>query len=206
MIAIVDYGMGNLKSVENAALTLGVKIKVSDSPKIISQAKKIVFPGVGHFGQTVKELKKRKLIKVLKEKIAQGTPYLGICIGMQVLFDKSQEAPGVKGLGLIKGEVKKFKTKSLIVPHMGWNRVKIQDTRHKVQNKLFKRVKDNSYFYFVHSYYCEPKDKSIISTTTDYGVKFTSSIQKDNVWALQFHLEKSQELGLKLFNNFLKLC
>lgn len=214
MIAIVDYGMGNLKSVENSALFLGKKVKVSSSPAIISEAKRIIFPGVGHFGRAVKELKKRKLFDLLKKRIAEDVPFLGICLGMQLLLEKSQEAPGVKGLGIIKGEVKKFTGKNLIVPHMGWNRVKIQttdvrcqmsDVRSKNEN-LFKGVKNNSYFYFAHSYYCKPKNSKVVLAATTYGGEFTSALHKDKVWAVQFHPEKGQKLGLKVFNNFLKIC
>jgi len=212
MIAIVDYGMGNLKSVKNSALFLGKKVKVSDSPTVIKKAKKIVFPGVGHFGRAVGELKKRKLFDLLKKRIEEGVPFLGICLGMQLLLEKSQEAPSVKGLGIIKGEVKKFAGKDLIVPHMGWNQTKIQttDVRHRTSDRknknLFKGVKNNSYFYFAHSYYCKPKEKEVVLTTTTYGNEFVSSLHKDNVWAVQFHPEKSQKLGLKVFNNFLKIC
>jgi len=212
MIAIVDYGMGNLKSVKNSALFLGKKVKVSDSPTVIKKAKKIVFPGVGHFGRAVGELKKRKLFDLLKKRIEEGVPFLGICLGMQLLLEKSQEAPSVKGLGIIKGEVKKFAGKDLIVPHMGWNQTKIQttDVRRQTSDRknknLFKGVKNNSYFYFAHSYYCKPKEKEVVLTTTTYGNEFVSSLHKDNVWAVQFHPEKSQKLGLKVFNNFLKIC
>tara|TARA_B100000315_G_C14523947_1_gene562909 strand:+ start:743 stop:1366 length:624 start_codon:yes stop_codon:yes gene_type:complete len=207
MIAVIDYGMGNLKSVENSARSLGKKVKVVDSGAGIKKAKKIIFPGVGNFGMTIKELKKRKIFDVLKAKIKEGTPYLGICIGMQVLFEQSQEAPGAKGLSLIKGKVKEFKTKSLIVPHMGWNQTEFSKAyRLSGGKKLFKGIRDRSFFYFVHSYYCEPKDKDVILTKTDYGVKFASSIYKDNIWALQFHAEKSQKFGLKVFSNFLNLC
>lgn len=203
MTVVVDYGMGNLKSVENAASFLGKTVKISDSKNIISKAKKIIFPGVGHFGKTIKELKKRKIFNILKEKIKEGTPYLGICIGMQVLFEQSSEAPGIKGFSIIKGKVKKFNKKGLIIPHMGWNQAKFRSLGCK---ELFKGVSDLSFFYFVHSYYCEPKEKEIILTTTNYGVNFASSIHKNNIWALQFHAEKSQRLGLKVFNNFLQLC
>ena len=207
MIAIVDYGMGNLRSVENSARSLDKKVKVIDSGAGIKKAKKIIFPGVGNFGMTIKELKKRKIFNVLKAKIKEGTPYLGICIGMQVLFEQSQEAPGASGLGLIKGKVKEFKTKSLIVPHMGWNQTEFSKAyRLSGGKKLFRGIRDRSFFYFVHSYYCEPKDKDVVLTKTDYGVKFASSIYKDNIWALQFHTEKSQKFGLKVFNNFLNLC
>lgn len=199
MIVVVDYGMGNLKSVSNAARVLGKAVKITDCKDVVKKAKKIIFPGVGHFGKTIAELKKRGLFSVLKAKIKDGTPFLGICIGMQALFDSSEEAKGVKGLGVIPGKVKKFKARNLIVPHMGWNQVKMKT------GGIFKGVKDNSYFYFVHSYYCKPKDKKVIFATTDYDVKFASGIHKDNIWAVQFHIEKSQKPGLKVFNNFLKL-
>jgi imidazole glycerol phosphate synthase glutamine amidotransferase subunit len=205
MVVIVDYGMGNLKSVANAARSLGKKVRVSDSPNTLKRAKKIIFPGVGHFGRTVQELKKRKIFEVLKAKISQGTPYLGICIGMQVLFDASEEAPGLKGLGLIPGKVKRFKNKGLIVPHMGWNQIKLKGQGSRGKD-IFRGVKDKSFFYFVHSYYCEPKDKKVVLSKTKYGLDFASSIHQDNIWALQFHAEKSQKLGLKVFDNFLELC
>lgn len=207
MIAVVDYGMGNLKSVQNAALVLGKRVVVTDSKATLKKAKKIIFPGVGHFGQAIYELKKRSLFAVLKGKIKEGVPFLGICVGMQVLFSQSQEAKGVKGLDVIKGEIKKFKAKNLIIPHMGWNQVRITDCglRNK-GNLLFKGLADRSFFYFVHSYYCVPKDSRVVLSTTGYGVEFASSIHKDNIWAVQFHAEKSQKSGLKLFNNFLELC
>lgn len=207
MIAVVDYGMGNLKSVQNAALVLGKRVVVTDSKATLKKAKKIIFPGVGHFGQAIYELKKRSLFTVLKGKIKEGIPFLGICVGMQVLFSQSQEAKGVKGLDVIKGEIKKFKAKNLIIPHMGWNQVRIRDCglRNK-GNLLFKGLADRSFFYFVHSYYCVPKDSRVVLSTTGYGVEFASSIHKDNIWAVQFHAEKSQKSGLKLFNNFLELC
>jgi len=177
---------------------------VSSSPSIIKKAKKIIFPGVGHFGRAVKELKKRKLFNLLKKRIAEGVPFLGICLGMQLLLEKSQEAPGVRGLGVIRGEVKKITDKNLIVPHMGWNQIKIKSLKGKTKNgNIFKGIKDGSYFYFAHSYYCKPKESKVILAATSYGSKFASALHKDNVWAVQFHPEKSQELGLKVFNNFL---
>ena len=207
MIVIVDYGMGNLKGVENSALFLGKKVKVSSSPAIIRKAKKIIFPGVGHFGRAVKELKKRKLFCLLKKRIAEGVPFLGICLGMQLLLEKSQEAPSLKGLGIIEGEVKKFTGKKLIVPHMGWNQIILnKKSKQSKDRALFKGIKDGSFFYFAHSYYCEPKNSKVVLAATPYGGKFASALHKDNVWAVQFHPEKSQELGLKVFNNFLKIC
>ena len=202
MIVIIDYGMGNLKSIENSALFLGERVKISNSPVIIKKAKKMILPGVGHFGRAVKELKKRNLFNLLRQRIGEGVPFLGICLGMQLLLEKSQEAAGVKGLGFIKGEVRKFTSKKLIVPHMGWNQVKIR----KEKEVLFRGVKDESYFYFAHSYYCRPKQSEVILSTTTYGDEFVSSLYKENVWAVQFHPEKSQKSGLKVFNNFLKLC
>jgi len=209
MIVIVDYGMGNLKSVENSALFLGKKVKISSSPTIIKKAKKIIFPGVGHFSQAVKELKKRKLFDLLRSKIGEGIPFLGICLGMQLLLEKSQEAPGVGGLGIIEGEVKKFIGKGLIIPHMGWNQVDIKDKGERGKEegeKLFRGIKGDSFFYFAHSYYCKPKKNKVVLAATTYGGKFASALHKDNVWAVQFHPEKSQKLGLKVFNNFLSIC
>jgi len=223
MIVIVDYGMGNLKSVENSALFLGKKVKISSSPTIIKKAKKIIFPGVGHFSQAVKELKKRKLFDLLRIKISQGIPFLGICLGMQLLLEKSQEAPGVEGLGIIEGEVKKFIGKGLIIPHMGWNQVEIKDQGIRIKDeaclpagreegesekgeKLFRGIKGNSFFYFAHSYYCKPKKNKVVLAATTYGGRFASALHKDNLWAVQFHPEKSQKLGLKVFNNFLNIC
>lgn len=200
MIAIVDYGMGNLGSVQKAVESLGERAHITSSPYSIEKAEKIIFPGVGNFGKAVCELKGRKIYSVLKKKIAAGTPFLGICLGMQLLLEESDEAPGIKGLGVIKGRVELFKTKKLIVPHMGWNQIKIKDKK-----GLFKGIKDNSYFYFAHSYYCKPKEPVILSTT-DYSLDFASSLHKKNIWAVQFHPEKSQALGLKVLSNFLKLC
>ncbi len=206
MIVIVDYGMGNLKSVANACRLLGKTVKISESPAVLKKATKIIFPGVGHFGQAVKELKKRKLFALLREKVKEGVPFLGICLGMQILFEESEESPGTKGLGLIKGKVKRFNNRSLAVPHMGWNQIKFQITNYKLQNSnIFKGIKEGDFFYFVHSYYCEPLDKSLVTTTTDYGVEFASSLNQKNLWAVQFHAEKSQSQGLKLVKNFLKL-
>lgn len=209
MIVIVDYGAGNLRSVVNSALSLGKKVRVSDSVDIVKKADKIVLPGVGHFAEAVRELKRRKIFNVLKEKIKEGIPFLGICIGMHLLLEESEEAKGVKGLGVVKGKVKKFKLKGLTVPHMGWNQVKLQAASFKLRGaaeekkNLFKGVKDKSFFYFAHSYYCQPKDKSAVLSSTNYGVDFVSSLHKDNIWGVQFHPEKSQKLGLKVFNNFL---
>ncbi|MDD5195321.1 MAG: imidazole glycerol phosphate synthase subunit HisH [Candidatus Omnitrophica bacterium] len=204
MIVIVDYGMSNLRSVEKAVRFLGKTVRVSDSAQVLRKAKKIIFPGVGHFGKAVGELKKRNIFNLLKERIGAGVPFFGICLGMQLLFRDSEEAPGIKGLDVVGGVVKNFKLKNLIVPHMGWNQVQTTDHRPKTKD-LFKGVSDNSFFYFAHSYYCAPSDKKVILTTTHYGLNFVSSLRKDNVWGVQFHPEKSQSLGLKVLNNFFEL-
>jgi len=212
MIAVIDYGMGNLRSVEKALQVAGARTKVTSDPKDLKKAEKIVFPGVGSFGDAMRELKKLGLIAPLKDAIAEGKPFLGLCLGLQLLFEKSEEAPGVKGLCVLKGEVKRFKftnderrttNDALKVPHMGWNTIgcKVQGARRKV----LKGIPNDAYMYFVHSYYAKPADKKVILTTTDYGMKFASGICKDNVYALQFHPEKSQALGLKILKNFVAL-
>ncbi|MCM8819460.1 MAG: imidazole glycerol phosphate synthase subunit HisH [Candidatus Omnitrophica bacterium] len=204
MIVIIDYGMGNLRSVKKAIEFLGKDAKVTDNSKFIKVAKKIILPGVGHFGKAVLELKRRKIFDVLIKKITEGIPFLGICLGMQIVFEKSQEAKNTKGLGLIKGEVRKFNLKNLIVPHMGWNNVSVIKKTKKT--KIFEGIKNNSFFYFAHSYYCLPEEKDVIVAITDYKIKFCSVINKKNIWAVQFHPEKSQNVGLKLLKNFIDLC
>lgn len=207
MIVIVDYGMGNLRSVAKAAQFLGTVAKISDSPLVIKKAKKIVFPGVGNFGKAVYELKKRKIFALLKERIKEGVPFLGICLGMQLLLEESEEAERVEGLAVIKGKVKKFSRRNLIVPHMGWNSIAYSAKRiAQSDNNLFKGIPDGSYFYFAHSYYCEITEKNSILSTTKYGIDFSSACCKDNILGVQFHPEKSQNLGLKVFRNFLALC
>ena len=223
MIIIIDYGMGNLRSVAKAVEALGGNARVSDSPVDLKRASKIIFPGVGHFGAAVSQLKKRKLFQVIKGKIKDGTFFLGICLGMQLLFERSEEAPAVAGLGLVPGTVRLFKGAGLSVPHMGWNQVEKtidqRPTRKVIKgspaeysqagrpetNNLFKGVPQNSYFYFAHSYYCVPQDKKNIAAVTVHGKHFASAINQNNIWAVQFHPEKSQDLGLKVLNNFLKL-
>ncbi|MFA5272367.1 MAG: imidazole glycerol phosphate synthase subunit HisH [Candidatus Omnitrophota bacterium] len=206
MIVIIDYGMGNLRSVEKACEFLGKKAKVSDSVSIIKRAKKIIFPGVGNFGEAVKELRKRKIFNTLIQTAKSGVPFFGICVGMQLLLEESEESPGVKGLGLLKGKVKKFNAKNMIVPHMGWNQVVVHGSGNRAQGGLFKGIKAESYFYFAHSYYCDIKERKNVLATTKYGAQFASACNKQNVWGVQFHPEKSQKLGLKLFSNFLNLC
>ncbi|MDD5423569.1 MAG: imidazole glycerol phosphate synthase subunit HisH [Candidatus Omnitrophica bacterium] len=207
MIAVIDYKMGNLRSVQKALEVVGAKTKVTSDPLDLKKSDKIVFPGVGSFGEAMKELKKLKLVEPIKDAIGQGKPFLGLCLGLQLLFEKSEEAPGVKGLGILKGEAKKFKfkTNAMKIPHMGWNNVTIAVKQKAQSAKIFKNVPDGSYMYFVHSYYVKPKDKSVILTTTDYGMDFVSGVCKDNVYGFQFHPEKSQQAGLRILKNFVRL-
>jgi len=197
MIAVIDYGAGNLKSITNALDFISVKYKVTDKKEDIIKADKIIFPGVGNFGDCIGSLRKKGLIDVLKKEI-NNKPYLGICLGLQILFEESEESPRVKGLSVLKGKCKRFAGK-LKVPQIGWNSIKI-----KKDNGLLKGVKGESYFYFVHSYYADPLDKEIICTLTDYGIEYCSGVCKDNIFAFQFHPERSGEIGLRILRNFVR--
>jgi glutamine amidotransferase len=199
MIAIIDYGMGNLRSVEKGFLKVGVDVKVTNKAEDVNDADGVVLPGVGAFKDCMLELKKLELIDAVVNSIKTGKPYLGICLGLQVLFSESEEFGTCRGLDIFRGRVVRFEldNSELKIPQMGWNQVNIRNN-----SPLFKEIPDKSYFYFVHSYYVAPDDDSIIGTTTDYGVEFTSAVCKDNVYAVQFHPEKSQTLGLRLLKNF----
>lgn len=201
MIAIVDYGMGNIRSVEKGFAKVGADVRITSDPKIIADAKGIVLPGVGAFRDCMKNLDNLKLLDSIVKEIRKGKPYLGICLGLQILFSESEEFGICKGLDVFKGKVVKFRfdadKQSLKIPHMGWNTVKLLR-----KPPIFGGIPDNSYFYFVHSYYVAPADNDIIGGTTDYGIEFTSMVWKDNVFATQFHPEKSQELGLKILKGF----
>lgn len=212
MIAVIDYKMGNLRSVEKALQVVGAKTKVTSSAGDIAKADKIVFPGVGSFGPAMAELKRLDLVAPLKDAIVGGKPFLGLCLGLQLLFEKSEESPGVKGLSVLEGEVKRFHFTNyerrttndvLKVPHMGWNVVSRSSL--VVRSRILKNVPDGSYMYFVHSYYVKPKRKDVILTMTDYGINFVSGIARDNIFGFQFHPEKSQALGLRILKNFVKL-
>lgn len=197
MITLLDYGAGNVRSVINAIESLGETVKVVTTPGDIVSAQKLVFPGVGSFGSMMQKLQEKKYIHPLAEYIAAGKPFLGICLGLQALFESSEEAPGTAGLGIIPGTVKRFHI-DLSVPHIGWNGVK-----QKKKGSFFADVSNEEKFYFVHSYYVSPRDESVILTKTDYGIEFVSSIQKGNLVATQFHPEKSGRAGLQLLKNFL---
>jgi len=200
VIAIVDYGMGNLRSVEKALARVGHSPRVTRDPAVIAGADGIVLPGVGAFGACMANLERLGLLPVLRQVIDRGTPFLGICLGMQLLFDESEEFGPVKGLGILRGRVVRFngrEAEALRVPHMGWNTLRQRrDVPH------LGGVGDGAYAYFVHSYYAVPADPAIIVTETPYGVAFASSVIRDNVFAVQWHPEKSQETGLKVLANF----
>ncbi|HIK57488.1 MAG TPA: imidazole glycerol phosphate synthase subunit HisH [Nitrospinaceae bacterium] len=208
MIAIIDYGMGNLRSVQKGFEAVGAEaIVTSDSRKILS-ANSVVLPGVGAFKECMVNLEKLGLIDTVHQSVKSGKPFLGICLGLQLLFNHAEEFGYVEGLGILSGKVVGFKDtqpesssgESLKIPHMGWNRVRVVPG-----NPLFDSVADESYFYFVHSYYIVPEDPAVVATTTSYGIDFTSGIRHDNVHAFQFHPEKSQRLGLTILKNFSRL-
>ena len=208
MIAVIDYGMGNLRSVEKALQICGGDARITASAKDIKRSEKIVFPGVGSFGEAMDELASRGLIEPIKEAVASGKYFLGLCLGLQLLFDRSEESPGVKGLSILPGKVTRFSPKDarLKVPHMGWNDIKV-DKRYsgKIGADILKGLPKDPYMYFVHSYYVEPLDRDMILTTTCYDREFVSGIKKDNIYGLQFHPEKSQSMGLKILKNFCRL-
>lgn len=198
MITIIDYGLGNLTSVANALKKLSIPCRISDMSEDISTASGLILPGVGAAGEGMKNLKARKLDKEIVKQVAQGKPLLGICLGMQLLFSSSEEG-NVDCLNVVEGKVKKFETK-LKVPQIGWNQVKADS-----QSELLEGIKDESYFYFVHSYFCDPQNKAITTGTTNYDQDFCSVLEINNVLGVQFHPEKSGEAGLKLLQNFGKL-
>jgi len=202
MIAIIDYGMGNLHSVQKALESLGAKTQVTNKPQDLQDCDKIILPGVGAFDDAVLELKKQNLIPALIEQIKNKKIFLGICLGMQLLFERSEEANKAKGLSLLKGQVRRFKNKKgFKVPHMGWNQLRKVNS----QCPLLRDIPDNSYVYFCHSYYPAPTDEGVIAATTDYGIEFVSIIWRDNIYGLQFHPEKSQDIGIKILSNFVNL-
>jgi glutamine amidotransferase len=196
MIAIVDYGMGNLRSVEKGFKKVGVDARVTSSPRVVDDAAAVVLPGVGAFRDCIRNLTDLSLTDAVISSIRKGKPYLGICLGMQVLFSESEEFGRCRGLDIFRGKVVRFWIKEK-VPHMGWNNV-----NYVRRPPILADIPDASYFYFVHSYYVVPDDKEVTAGVTDYGLTFTSMVWKDNVFATQFHPEKSQGLGLKILKGF----
>ena len=199
MIAVIDYGMGNLFSVKKALEHVGASAEITDNPEVLNRAEKIILPGVGAFGDALREIEKLSLADPIRHQLKSGKPFLGICLGLQILFESSEESPGVPGLGILRGKVPRFQT-DLKVPHMGWNSLKINR-----RAPIFRGIDDGAYVYFVHSYYVEPENKQVVSTSTDYDISFTSSVWKKNLFATQFHPEKSQDVGLRILENFVSL-
>ena len=203
MIAVIDYGVGNLFSVEKALLQFGVKVAVTSDPNVIRQANKLVLPGVGAFGDCMKNLEASGLIPTIREMIDAGYPLLGICVGLQILFEGSEESPEAQGLGIFKGQVRKIHAPELKIPHMGWNSLTIREPRQRID--LFHGLAEHPYVYFVHSYHVTVSDPGDVIALTSYGGDFPSAIGRGNVFGTQFHPEKSQNQGLRLLRNFCEL-
>ena len=201
MIAVIDYDAGNIKSVEKALMYLGADVKVTRSCEEILKADKVILPGVGAFGDAMDKLHSYGLVEVIHEVADKGTPFLGICLGLQLIFERSDEAPGVEGLSLLKGDILRIPSGEYTkIPHMGWNSLHLKNN-----GRLFEGVDEGSYVYFVHSYYLKAHDDAIVTAQTEYNTSIHASVEKDNVFACQFHPEKSSAVGLKMLDNFLKI-
>ena len=201
MVAIIDYDAGNIKSVEKALLHLGEEVIITRDREQILNSDKVILPGVGAFGDAMEKLRSYGLDKVIYEVVERKIPFLGICLGLQLLFEKSDETPGVKGLGILPGEILRIPDKEGIkIPHMGWNSVKIKENA-----RIFKDVPQDSYVYFVHSYYLTAGREEDVAATTEYSTLIHAAVEHDNVFACQFHPEKSSEIGLKILKNFVEL-
>ena len=201
MIAIIDYDAGNLKSVQKALTYIGQDSVITRDRQELFSADKVILPGVGAFGDAMANLKKYELDKVIKEIVEAKTPVLGICLGLQLLFERSEESPGVEGLSLLPGEILKFPEDcGLKIPHIGWNSLELRG-----DGKLFLGLSETPYVYFVHSYYLKAREEEIVKATADYGVAIHASVEKDNLFACQFHPEKSSETGLAILRNFAAL-
>jgi glutamine amidotransferase len=201
VIAVLDYGIGNLRSAEKALQHLGVDAALTTDPAVARQAAGVVLPGVGAFGRCMEQLRESGLEPVVHEAVEAGKPFLGICVGMQMLFDSSEEAPGCKGLGIIPGEVRRLPVTTERLPHMGWNTVKI-----RTGSVLFDGIDDGSWLYFVHSYAPVPDDDAVTAATTEYAGTVVAAVEQGRVWATQFHPEKSAANGLRLLKNFAEVC
>ena len=201
MIGIIDYDAGNLRSVEKALQYLGKETIVTRDPEQIRKADKVILPGVGAFGDAMKKLQEYHLDTLIHEIADSGKPLLGICLGLQLLFEESEESPGVEGLGILEGKIRRIpEGEGLKVPHIGWNSLHLEHN-----GRLFRNIPENSYVYFVHSYYLEAKDPEIVKASTEYGVHIHASVEKNNLFACQFHPEKSSETGLQILKNFAEL-
>jgi glutamine amidotransferase len=195
-VAIIDYGVGNLRSVEKAFAATGCEAIVSDDEVVLRAVRKLVLPGVGAFAACMKALKERGFDRLVRERARAGTPLLGVCVGMQLLFDESDEFGSTPGLGLLRGSVRRFGNE-LVVPQVGWNRI-----HQKRSCALFDGIEDGAFCYFVHSFYCQPRDEMVVAGETDYGGRYASVVAKGNICGVQFHPEKSQDVGLKMLRNF----
>lgn len=201
MIAIIDYDAGNTKSVEKAILALGEQAVLTRDADFILNADGVILPGVGAFGDAMEKLHSFRLVDVIRKVAEKNTPFLGICLGLQLLFESSEESPGVEGLHLLEGKIVKFPSMpGLKIPHIGWN-----DLKFPRDGRLFDGIPDGTYTYFVHSYYLQAADESIVTAVTDYGVPVHASVEKDNIFACQFHPEKSSEAGLAMLRNFIRI-
>lgn len=201
MIAIIDYDAGNIKSVEKAFALLGENVVLTRDRETILSADRVVLPGVGSFGDAMGNLNRYGLVPVIHEVAEKRIPFLGICLGLQLMFERSEESPGVEGLGLLKGEILHIpRQEGLKIPHMGWNSLHLQN-----QGRLFQGIPDETYVYFVHSYYLRAEDPKIVKATTEYSTLIHASVEKENLFACQYHPEKSSEMGLKMLENFTKI-
>ncbi|MBQ7926224.1 MAG: imidazole glycerol phosphate synthase subunit HisH [Lachnospiraceae bacterium] len=201
MIAIIDYDAGNIKSVEKALLLLGEEVKITRNAEEILSADGVILPGVGAFGDAMEKLHAYGLVEVIKEAVRRQIPFLGICLGLQLLFESSEEAPGVQGLGVLPGKILRIPAaEGLKIPHIGWNNLKFPH-----QGRLFRGLQEDSFVYFVHSYYLEAGEESMVMATTEYGTLIHASVEKGNVFACQFHPEKSSNVGLQILRNFVQI-
>ncbi len=201
MIAIIDYDAGNVKSVEKALQFLGQEVILTRDKDILLQADKVILPGVGSFGNAMEKLHQYGLVDVIYQIVEKGTPFMGICLGLQLMFESSEESPGVKGLGLLKGSIIRIpEIQGLKVPQIGWN-----DLQFPKESRLFKGFSGGEYVYFVHSYYLQAEDKNDVAATTEYGVHIHAAVERGNVFACQFHPEKSADVGLRILKNFVEI-
>lgn len=201
MIALIDYDAGNIRSVEKALGKLGQEVCVTREKDVLLRAEKVILPGVGAFGDAMRHLQEYGLVDVIHEIVEKKTPFLGICLGLQLLFEQSDEAPGVEGLGILKGKILRIPDGAgLKIPHMGWNSLKLQN-----DGRLFRGLEAEPYVYFVHSYYLKAEEEQIVKASTCYGTLIHASVERDNVFACQFHPEKSSGTGLRILKNFAEL-